>query len=85
MIYFGYPLDIHRGKTKPKTEPDTEPENRGSEIIPKSKPAGPKTRGYPPRTRSAAILSVEARLVYPRWTTCGDGDPTSLELCVMFL
>jgi hypothetical protein len=59
MIYFGYSLDIHGWKTKPETEPDTKPEteteNRGWETIPKSEPAGPETRGYPTRTRSAAI------------------------------
>jgi hypothetical protein len=63
MIYFRYPLDIHGWKTKPETEPDTkpetEPENRGWEIIPKPKSAGPETCGYPPRTQSAAILSPD--------------------------
>jgi hypothetical protein len=58
MIYFGYPLDIHGWKTKPETEPETQPENRGWEIIPKPKPARLETHGYPPRTRSTAILIV---------------------------
>ena len=61
MIYFGYPLDIHGWKTKPQTELDwfrgPEPENRGWKTIPKPEPAEPETRGYPPQTRSAAILS----------------------------
>ncbi len=63
MIYFGYPLDIHGWKTKPETEPETKPEpepepkNRGWETIPKPEPVGPETRGYPTRTRSAAISS----------------------------
>jgi len=64
MIYFGYPLDIHGWKTKPETEPDwfrgPEPENRGWKTIPKPEPAEPETRGYPPQTRSVAILIREA-------------------------
>jgi hypothetical protein len=67
MIYFGYPLDIHGWKTKPKTEPDTkpetEPENRGWEIIPKPEPIGPETRGYPPRTRFVAILTRQYKSI----------------------
>jgi hypothetical protein len=59
MIYFGYLLDIHGWKTKPETEPDTKPEteteNRGWKTIPKPETIGPETRGYPTRTRSAAI------------------------------
>jgi hypothetical protein len=58
MIYFGYPLDIPGWKTKtePDTKPETEPENCGWKTIPKPEPVGPETRGYPTRTRSAAIL-----------------------------
>ena len=59
MIYFGYPLDIHGWKPKPETEPETkpkpEPENRGRKTNTKPETRKTETRGYPHRTRSAAI------------------------------
>ena len=59
MIYFGYPLDIHGWKLKPETEPETkpkpEPENRGRKTNTKPEIQKIETRGYPHRTRSAAI------------------------------
>ena len=63
MIYFEYPLDIHGWKPKPETEtePETKPkpelENRGRKTNPKPETRKTKTRGYPHRTRSAAISS----------------------------
>jgi len=61
MIYFGYPLDIHGWKTKPKTKPNRfrgpEPENRGWKTNTETKTAGPETRGYPNQNRPAAIIS----------------------------
>jgi hypothetical protein len=66
MIYFGYPLDIHGWKTKPKTEPDTkpktEPKNRGWEIIPKSEPAGPKPANFHPNPICHPYSPVPPRL-----------------------
>jgi hypothetical protein len=60
MTYFGYPLDIHRWKTRPEPEPDkfrsSEPENHGRKIQTKPKPARPETRGYPTRNRPIAII-----------------------------
>jgi hypothetical protein len=86
MIYFGYPLDIHGWKTKPETEPETKPEteteNRGWETIPKPETAGPETRGYPTRTRSAAIsrqtqvVSHVGRPVQSGWSDSPGDLPT---------
>jgi hypothetical protein len=64
MIYFGYPLDIHMWKTKPDIKLKTKTENRGWKTIPKPETAGPKTRGYPTRTRSAAISKSNRRVRY---------------------
>ena len=59
MIYFGYPLDIHGWKPKPETEPETkpkpEPENHGQKTNTKPETRKTETRGYPHRTRFAAI------------------------------
>jgi hypothetical protein len=44
MIYFGYPLGIHRWKTKPDRFQGPEPENRGWEIpLLEPEPARPET------------------------------------------
>ena len=61
MIYFDYSLDIHGWKPKPKTEPETQPkpesENHGRKNNIKPETRKIETRGYPHRTRSAAISS----------------------------
>ena len=58
MIYFEYPLDIHGWKPKPETKPKPEPKNRGRKTNTKPETRKIKTRGYPHRTRSAAISSL---------------------------
>ena len=57
MIYFEYPLDIHGWKPKPETKLKPELENRGRKTKPKLETQKTETRGYPHRTRSAAISS----------------------------
>ena len=56
-------MDIHGWKPKPETEPETkpkpEPENRGRKTNTKPETRKTKTRGYPHRTRSAAISTQE--------------------------
>jgi len=66
MIYFEYPLDINGWKPKPETEPETKPkpelENRGRKTNPKPETRKTEIRGYPHRTRSAAISRRSALL-----------------------
>ena len=80
MIYFGYPLDIHGWKPKSETEPETKPkpesENRGRKTNTKSETRKTETRGYPHRTRSAAIPncvvpSVRRNGLHPFFTFLG--------------
>ena len=64
MIYFEYPLDIHgwkpKSETKPETKPKPELENRGQKTNPEPETRKTETRGYPHRTRSAAISTAAA-------------------------
>jgi hypothetical protein len=53
----GDPRGKIRIRPKPVTVRVSEPENRGCKTVLETETTGPENHGYPPRTRSAAILN----------------------------
>jgi hypothetical protein len=64
MIYFRYPLDIHRWKIKPETEPDRfrgpESKNCGEKSSPNPNPRDPKPADI--RLKTAPLPSLSETL-----------------------
>ena len=63
LVVFGGPMEFRGYILKPAPNPKyfgyPNPQNRGRKSKPKPETQKPETRGYPPQTRSTAILMRE--------------------------
>ena len=70
MIYFGYPLDIHRWKTKPDRFRAPNPKTVDEKLPPKPKPLDPKPTDIRTKTDPLPSLGHGARHIKGTTTVC---------------